>query len=86
MKQGSDRWEKEAIEFDSARLSRRDFLGLTGTGLFLFFWVGPVELFQEPQRLPGQPSYPSDFNAYLRSGRRGGSHASSARWNWGRER
>jgi nicotinate dehydrogenase subunit B len=66
MKHEDSSRENEAIEVDTAGVSRRDFLALTGTGLFLFFWVGPLEAFQEPTRLPGRPSYPSDFNAYLR--------------------
>ena len=68
MKQERDNWENEVFEIDTASVTRRDFLALTGSGLFLFFWVGPLELFQEPTRLPGRPSYPSDFNAYLRIG------------------
>lgn len=60
--------EDETIEVDNAGVTRRDFFALTGSGLFLSFWVGPLDLFQEPTRLPGRPSYPSDFNAYLRIG------------------
>lgn len=68
MKSGNDNWENEAVatEADPARLSRRDFLFFSGTGLFLFFAVGPLEAVQEPTRLPVRPSYPRDFNAYLR--------------------
>ncbi len=47
--------------------SRREFL-LTGSGLFIFFALEPLEALQEPARLPGRPSYPTDFNAYLRVG------------------
>ena len=68
MKQEQDSWKNEATEIDTASVTRRDFLAMTGSGLFLFFWVGPLELFQEPTRLSGRPSYPSDFNAYLRIG------------------
>ena len=53
-------------------LSRRNFLGLSGAGLFLLFHVGPAEAFQEPQRLPGgRQGYPTDFNAYLHIGENG---------------
>ena len=66
MKSEEHNWDNEAIEISTSRVTRRDFLALSGSGLFMFFWVGPMELFQEPTRLPGRPSYPSDFNAYLR--------------------
>jgi len=49
-------------------LSRRGFLGLAGSGLFVFFRVEPIEAFQEPARLPSRQLYPTDFNAYLRIG------------------
>ena len=51
-----------------ADLSRRGFLGLAGSGLFVFFRVEPIEAFQEPARLPSRQPYPTDFNAYLRIG------------------
>ena len=47
-------------------LSRRDFLRLSGTGLFIFFWTNPLAMRQEPARLSARPSYPTDFNSYLR--------------------
>ncbi len=49
-------------------LSRRDFFSLTGSGLFVFCNVEPLDASQEPARLPNRASYPSDFNAYLRIG------------------
>jgi nicotinate dehydrogenase subunit B len=49
-------------------LSRRGFLGLSGSGLFVFFQVEPLEAFQEPARLPSRQAGPTDFNAYLRIG------------------
>ena len=52
-------------------LSRREFLQLAGTGLFIFFAIDPMTAVQEPSRLPARPSYPTDFNAYLRIGRDG---------------
>ncbi len=49
-------------------LSRRGFLGLGGSGLFVLFRVEPLEAFQEPARLPSRQAGPADFNAYLRIG------------------
>jgi len=49
-------------------VSRREFLQLAGSGLFIFFATDPMAAFQEPSRLPVRPSYPTDFNAYLRIG------------------
>ena len=66
MNQELDYCESEAMEVQDSGVSRRDFLKLGGAGLFLFFWIGPAEAFQEPARLPARPSYPTDFNAYLR--------------------
>jgi isoquinoline 1-oxidoreductase len=47
---------------------RRDFLGLAGSGLFVFLRPEPLEAWQEPARLPTRMAYPADFNAYLRIG------------------
>jgi isoquinoline 1-oxidoreductase len=49
-------------------ISRREFLQLAGAGLFIFFATDALAAFQEPTRLPDRPSYPTDFNAYLRIG------------------
>ena len=46
-------------------MKRRDFFGVAGAGLFVFFGVDLAEG-QEPGRLPGRQSGPTDFNAYLR--------------------
>ena len=65
-----DDWN-EAAEIAAnmaTEVSRREFLQLAGAGLFIFFATDPVAAFQEPPRLPGRPSYPTDFNAYLRIG------------------
>jgi CO/xanthine dehydrogenase Mo-binding subunit len=54
---------------DATSLNRRDFIvSLAGSGLVVLFRVDPLFSFQEPGRLPARPSYPSDFNAYLRIG------------------
>ena len=67
--QGDDWNETVEIAADMATgVSRREFLQLAGAGLFIFFATDPMAAFQEPSRLPGRPSYPTDFNAYLRIG------------------
>ena len=65
-----DDWN-ETVEFTtdtSTEVSRREFLQLAGVGLFIFFAIDPMAALQEPSRLPSRPSYPTDFNAYLRIG------------------
>ena len=47
-------------------LSRRDFLSVAESGLFVFFPLEPLAAFQEPARLPARQGYPTDFNAYIR--------------------
>jgi nicotinate dehydrogenase subunit B len=51
-------------------LRRRDFIGLTGAGLFVFFRA-ELGLAQEPGRAPSRLPYPTDFNAYLKIGEDG---------------
>jgi nicotinate dehydrogenase subunit B len=47
-------------------LSRREFIKLSGGGIFVFFTVGtPWELLEAQQRRPGR-ELPTDFNAFLR--------------------
>ena len=57
-------------EAPASALDRREFLKLSGSGLFVFFSLGSAldaDVFaQEPERPPQRPSYPTDFNAYLR--------------------
>ncbi len=56
---------------DDATFTRREVLAtLAGSGLFVFFSFEPL-LGQEPERLPARPSYPTDFNAYLKIGGEG---------------
>jgi len=45
--------------------TRRDFLALAGSGLFIFFPAEAPAESQEPSRLPARQGYPTDFNAYL---------------------
>lgn len=53
-------------------LSRRDFLKISGTGLFIFFLVGdPGKLLGNLQGQPRSREYPDDFNAYLLIGEDG---------------
>jgi isoquinoline 1-oxidoreductase len=47
-------------------LSRRDFLA-TGTGLLVFSHAAPLDA-QQPAAAARRPSFPTDFNAYLRVG------------------
>ncbi|MFC1494514.1 molybdopterin cofactor-binding domain-containing protein [Thermodesulfobacteriota bacterium] len=46
--------------------NRRDFIKTTGTGIFLFFTVGNIDVLA--QRRGFGSNYPTDFNAYLRIG------------------
>jgi nicotinate dehydrogenase subunit B len=50
-------------------LNRRDFIKITGTGIFVFFTVGNTDVFA--QRTGFNLDYPEDFNAYLRIGEDG---------------
>jgi isoquinoline 1-oxidoreductase len=53
-------------------MNRREFLELTGTGIFLFFFIGELPAFaQERPGLRPQPNFPADFNAYLKIGEDG---------------
>jgi nicotinate dehydrogenase subunit B len=47
-------------------IDRRDFIKLTGSGIFLFFLLGDSTVLAQRRR-----EYPSDFNAYLRIGEDG---------------
>jgi isoquinoline 1-oxidoreductase len=48
-------------------MKRRDFFGAAGAGLFVFFGADLADG-QEPGRLPGRQSGPTDLNAYLKIG------------------
>jgi nicotinate dehydrogenase subunit B len=50
-------------------LNRRDFIKITGAGLFVFFTVGDIDVLA--QRGGFGSDYPEDFNAYLRIGEDG---------------
>ena len=51
----------------TGEMKRRDFFGLAGAGLFVFFQAERAEA-QEPGRLPGRQAGPTDLNAYLKIG------------------
>ena len=53
-------------------INRREFLGIAGSGIFLFFTIGNASAFA--QELPGRwppRSLPTDFNAYIKIGDNG---------------
>lgn len=49
----------------AGEMKRREFFGIAGAGLFVFFGADPAEG-QEPGRLPGRQGGPVDFNALLK--------------------
>ena len=49
-------------------LDRRDFIKLTGSGIFLFFLLGDADLLAQQRQ---RPSLPTDFNAFLKIGEDG---------------
>ncbi len=58
---GERKGKDAVIDLD---MNRREFLGLTGTGIFLFFFIGELPAFAQ---MP-PPPFPTDFNAYLKIG------------------
>jgi len=52
---------------ESGKLTRREFATRTGFGLFVFFHTDLLRA-QERARIPGRPSLPTDFNAFLKIG------------------
>jgi nicotinate dehydrogenase subunit B len=53
-------------------LNRREFLKISGSGIFVWFTLGPSALLaQNRPPSPPQPELPSDFNAFLRIGEDG---------------
>ena len=59
---------KDHVDSKSQRLSRRDFLKISGCGLFVFISSGVYAAIELQQR--GR-TYPADFNAYLKIGEDG---------------
>jgi nicotinate dehydrogenase subunit B len=54
------------------QISRRDFLKLTGNGIFLYFTIGGLPLLQQEVQRTGPPQrLPTDFNAFLKIGEDG---------------
>ncbi len=65
----SRKLEDEFIkEIGKTEFNRRDFLRISGAGIFIFFTIGKIEARFQGRR--GR-SYPSDFNAYLKIGKDG---------------
>ncbi|MCX7974666.1 MAG: molybdopterin-dependent oxidoreductase, partial [Candidatus Aminicenantes bacterium] len=61
-----EKFSQATYRTDKLTLSRRDFLKISGTGLFVFFFVGdPLELVALPQGQTRSKEFPTDFNAYL---------------------
>lgn len=64
--QTTENFYQQNSEKDKPILSRRDFLKISGTGLFIFFFIGePFDLISFPQGQIRTREYPEDFNAYL---------------------
>ncbi|UCG28510.1 MAG: molybdopterin-dependent oxidoreductase, partial [Bacteroidales bacterium] len=57
--------KKDNVDSGGRPLSRRDFLKISGSGVFIFFTTGTFGAIALQQR--GR-SYPGDFNAYLKIG------------------
>ena len=55
---------------ETRELSRRQFVELTGAGLFVFCHAELVRA-QEPAQIPGRIATPTDFNAFLKIGEDG---------------
>jgi isoquinoline 1-oxidoreductase len=47
-------------------VSRRDLLALAGSGLFVLFSTGQAQAHMQTEKAPERPTFPTDFNAYLR--------------------
>ena len=47
-------------------VSRRDLLALAGSGLFVLFSTEEAQAHMQREDAPDQPTFPADFNAYLR--------------------
>jgi nicotinate dehydrogenase subunit B len=49
-----------------SEVSRRDVLTLAGSGLFVLFSTEQAQAHAQEEKIPERPSFPTDFNAYLR--------------------
>jgi isoquinoline 1-oxidoreductase len=65
MKKGQFQRASNNVVSAGRRLSRRDFLKISGSGVFIFYTTGP---FGVPALQPRSSGYPTDFNAYLKIG------------------
>ena len=50
----------------TAEVSRRDMLALAGSGLFVLFSTEEAKASMQTEKIPERPTFPTDFNAYLR--------------------
>ncbi len=55
----------------TAEVSRRDMLALAGSGLFVLFSTEQAQAHMQAEKIPERPTFPTDFNAYLRIGPNG---------------
>ena len=67
MRKNDDYFEIDFTDMEELPLTRREFLKLTGGGIFIFFTIG--DSLALAQRRGSE--YPEDFNAYLRIGEDG---------------
>lgn len=58
----------EAEARAAGELSRRDVLALAGSGLFVLFSTQEASAHTQDEKIPERPTFPTDFNAYLRVG------------------
>ncbi len=50
----------------TTEVSRRDVLALAGSGLFVLFSTEDAKANMQEEKIPERPTFPTDFNAYLR--------------------
>lgn len=52
----------------ASEVSRRDMLAIAGSGLFVLFSTEQAQAHTQEEKIPERPTFPTDFNAYLRIG------------------
>ena len=52
----------------TGELNRREILTLAGSGLFVLFSTQEASAHNQDEKIPERPTFPTDFNAYLRVG------------------
>ena len=58
----------EAETRATGELNRREILTLAGSGLFVLFSTQEASAHNQDEKIPERPTFPTDFNAYLRVG------------------